>query len=82
MGKGVTAMKTQNYATGKEFIEALRETTPKRDPVSIEAAIEQIRDWLREQPEDLYVRSALEHFETMHEAALLVHERKTIQKVA
>ncbi len=67
-------MKDQ-YEDSKAFVKEMRILAKKRDLASLQRAVQQMQDWMRDYPDDLYVGTALEEFDILAEAAQIVEAR-------
>lgn len=68
-------MADENYAASKAFVKEMRALASRHDLDSIRQAVQKMRVWLREHPDDIHVGTALEEFDILEEAALLREEQ-------
>lgn len=68
-------MTKDKYSASRAFVQEMRALVAKRDLASIQQAVQRMRDWLCQHPDDTVVSTALEEFDILEEAARIVAER-------
>src|SRR5690349_13064257 len=77
-------MTKEDLSASKTFVKQMRVLAKNRDLESIRQAVQQMRAWIQNHPDDLVVGTALEEFDILEESATLIEERKkqaTVQPV-
>ena len=59
----------KNYAASRAFVREMRALTRSRDVASLQKAVQEMRNWLLQHPQDVVVGTALEEFDILLEAA-------------
>lgn len=71
-----------SYADSRAFVKKMRALAKNRDLASIRQAVQQMQDWMRDHPADLYVGTALEEAARMVEDQYVSFPAESIAKVS
>ena len=75
-------MVQQDYTASRAFVREIRHLAAGRDLLFIHRAVLQMRDWLEKHSNDRVVGTALEEFDILKEAALIVEQQTKASSLA